>query len=96
MTLLDAVKRLNQPCELRIHTQDGYIVNSLNNSLKIWAKNGYQLRNGDIAKNRLGWEGLWNHLHEHLFIAETGMHSYYSWMIAEMERKNGLHSRNTE
>lgn len=96
MTLLDAVKRLNQPCELHIHTQDGYIVNSLNNSLKTWAKNGYQLRSGDIVKNRMEWEGLWNYLHEHLFTAETGTHSYYSWMMTEMERKNDFHSRNTE
>lgn len=88
LTLEDALKRLNQPCEIHIHTQDEYVLTSIEKYLPIWAGNGYRNRKGDLIKNHFEWGRIWELLKGHLVTAEPGMHSYYSWMLSEMKRKS--------
>lgn len=87
LALEDALKRLNQSCEIHIHSQNRYVLTSIDQYLHIWAGNGYRNRKGELIKNHFEWSRLWELLSEHLIVVEAGLHSYYSWMLSEMQRK---------
>lgn len=95
--LAKGLARINQSCEVHIHTQDEYILSSIDNNLSTWAANGWKTKKGDMLKNHFEWSRVWKHLSQHLVIIEPGMHSYYAWMIAEMGKgENAAHSGKPE
>lgn len=84
--LAKGLARINQSCELHVHTQDEYILSSIDKNLDTWAGNGWRTKKGDLLKNHFEWSRVWKHMCQHLIVMEPGMHSYYSWMMAEMEK----------
>lgn len=93
--IVDALKRINQSCELHIHTKDEYVLMAIDKNLHIWAGNGFRTAKGELVKNHFEWSRIWGLLNKHLIVAEQGPHAYYSWMVSEMKRNAG-DSRNTE
>lgn len=92
-TLIDALQRINQSCEIHVHTQNDFVLGSLVSNLPGWASNSYKSQKGTLIKNCQEWKKLWELVKKQLIIKEPGMHSYYGWMQAEMERfKNPPHS----
>ena len=87
LAMEDALKRMNRPCELHIHTQDEYVLNSIDKYLHIWAANGWRNKKGDLVKNHFEWSRLWRLLQGHLIVTEAGMHSRYSNMVTQMREK---------
>ncbi len=87
LAMEDALKRMIRPCELHIHTQDEYVLNSIDKYLHIWAANGYRNKKGDLVKNHFEWGRIWELLQGHLIVIEAGMHSRYSDMVTQMREK---------
>lgn len=86
-TLIGAMRRINKSCEVHIHTQDTYILNMIEKNLPLWAGNGYRNVKGDLVKNHFDWAALWKEVQKHRMVTEPGMHTYYSWMQAEVMRR---------
>ncbi len=82
-----AVKRLNQTCEVYIHTQNDYVLGMIYKNLSNWAANGYRTKKGDLVKSWAEWSRLYGLLKGHIYTTEEGMHSYYAWMLSEMARE---------
>lgn len=95
-TLIDAMSRINQSCEIHVHTQNDFILESLVSNLPGWASNDYRSQKGTMIKNCQEWQKLWELVKKQLIVKAPGMHSYYAWMQGEMARlKNPPHSGNT-
>lgn len=82
--LVKALKRINQSCEVHIHTQDTYVLNMIDKNLELWAGNGFHTVKGELVKNHFEWEQVWKLGSRHLLVAEPGEHSYFTWMQGEM------------
>lgn len=96
-TLIAAMHRINQSCEIHVHTQNDFILENLVSNLPGWASNGYKSRKGTLIKNCQEWQQLWELVKKQLIVKEPGMHSYYDWMQGEMARlKSAPHIVNTE
>lgn len=84
--LTKAVKRIKEPCELHIHTQDTFTLEMLDENLPYWAVNGYRTAKGKLIKNHFEWQNLFEASRSHLITKEAGMHTYYHWMLDEMKK----------
>lgn len=92
-TLIDAVHRINQSCEIHVHTQNDFILENLVSNLPGWASNGYKSRKGTLIKNCQEWQQLWELVKKQLIVKEPGMHEKYKDMQDKMkEMKNLPHS----
>lgn len=86
--LLEALGRLNRPCEVHIHTRNEYILRMLENNLEHWAAAGFISSKGKSVANRKEWEKLWQLGQEHLLLTEpAGKHGYSRWLLDEMGRR---------
>lgn len=85
--LCRAFERINQSCEVHIHTKDAYVLEMVDKHLEIWAGNGFLSQKGEPIKNQTAWSRLWQVTSRHLVVTEQGTHPYYNWMIAEMQRR---------
>ena len=85
--LIEAMKRLNQSCEVHIHTEDGFLLNMLQNSAQRWAENDFRNSKGTSIANKEEWEILWSLASKHIVIPKPGTHSYDSWLKKTMEER---------
>ena len=85
-TTARALGRLNQSCEVHIHSQDEYVLGMIERNLPLWGGNGFRTKKGDLVKNRFEWSRLWQILQNHLYSVEPGEHGYYMWMLGEMAK----------
>lgn len=85
-TLIDAMERINQSCEIHVHTQNDFILESLVSNLPGWASNGYRAQRGTLIKNCQEWQRLWELVKKQLVIKDPGTHQYYNWMQEEMKK----------
>ena len=53
-SLSDALDRLNQSCEVHIHTEDRFVLNMLGTQLEKWAGNNYLNARGEPIKHADG------------------------------------------
>ena len=51
-SLSDALDRLNQSCEVHIHTEDRFVLNMLDTQLEKWAGNNYLNAKGETDQAR--------------------------------------------
>lgn len=79
-----AIKRINQPCEIHLHTQNAYILNMVDKFLSTWAENDFHNSKGEPVKNADIWEHLWQQVKTHKIVIEHGMHPYYGWIQTEI------------
>lgn len=84
-TLAAAVDRLEKPCEIHIHTQNGYILNAVSRYLPQWAENDYRTAKGEYVKDHFDWMMLYGRIRKHFVVPEPGMHIWYSDMMQEMK-----------
>lgn len=64
--LAEAVRVLQVPCMLDIHTESDYIIGAVRNSwLQEWKKNGWKTARGGELKNREQWKQLERELARH-------------------------------
>lgn len=84
--LIEAMKRLNQSCEVHIHTEDTFILNMLKNNAPKWAENEFKNSKDTSIANKEEWETLWSLASKHIVIPEPGIHSYDSRLKNDMEK----------
>lgn len=85
--LIDALKRLNQNCEVHIYTSNDYVVGMINNCLDAWIRNGYKTAKGVDIANIEEWQQVAKLMKYHLVKTEKGNHVYTEKMKYEMRRK---------
>lgn len=80
--LIEAMGRINQSCQVHIHTEDTFILNMLGNNVHKWAEKDFE---GEIA-NKEQWQQLWSLSTKHIITPSPGPHTYASWLKSEMAK----------
>lgn len=86
-TLIDAMKRINQPCEIHIVSRNSYVLSMIDRNLENWANREYRTAKGYLVKDHFHWAQLWKLIQGHMIICEPGENPYSSWMRGEMTRR---------
>ena len=55
----EAMGRLNQSCEVRLHCEDTFILNMFAHNITRWAAAGYKNAKGEPIANAEAWMELW-------------------------------------
>lgn len=83
----EAMERLNQSCEVHIHTGDKFILNMMEHNLERWAANDFKTSKGRPVESEDQWRGFWKKSRGQLIRTEYGKHSYSEWIQKELERR---------
>lgn len=88
--LVEALKRLNQSCELDIYTESAHIASALEEGwLKEWQDNGWKNAKGKEISNRDLWQKTAELLNGSIYRMHVGeIHSRTRWMQFELEKKH--------
>lgn len=90
--LVEALKRLREPCDVKVYTDSTYISAAIENGwLDEWAVNGWKTRKAKNVANRELWEALRELLKIHTVIFTRAEGEYSSWLKCEVERKERTH-----
>lgn len=87
IAMIEAMKRLNQTCEVHIHTSDTFVLNMMDYNLERWAGNGFKTGKGEPVTNPEEWKQLWILKRQQLITTVPGNHEYSEWLIDEMKRR---------
>lgn len=86
--LVDALGRINKPCELKIYTNSFYVSAGLQNWLPNWKANDWKTSKEEEISNVDLWKLLDELISQHNVTVLVGeKHQYKDWMLAECERK---------
>jgi len=85
--MVKALERLNQTCEVHLHTEDEYVIHMLENRLDIWAGNGFMTAKGHAVANQTEWMQIRNLSQRQLILSELGEHTYTSWLKTEIKKR---------
>lgn len=91
--LIEALKRLREPCSLTIYTDSAYMANAVNSGwTERWAEAGWQTIKGKDVANKELWQELIELLRQHevSFDTENDI-GYRSWLETEIKRKENAH-----
>lgn len=56
--VIEALRRLKEPCRLRVHTDSQYLRNGITAWIDGWKRNGWKTRDRRPVKNRELWEAM--------------------------------------
>ena len=89
ITLYHALKRFTRPSVITIHTDCGYLVNSVNEGwMERWQKSTWKNKSGQEVKNKYLWQLVYDLSRGHQVKATYEKHhEYKNWMQAEMKRR---------
>lgn len=91
--LAEALKRLNRPCDLRIHVSCQHVLNSMRNGwARQWQKNEWRSAKGAKVKNAELWAEVLDLLDLHLYTFTDEDHPYRKWMQEQL-KPSGTRSR---
>ena len=93
LTIEEALKKLNKPCELKIYTTP-YIWTAFNMWLPRWKENGWKNQKGQDVDEE--FKRLENLLKPHSYLLETEKHEYSVWLKRETVKEEIRCSTNTE
>jgi len=86
--LIEALKRLLKPCEIKVHTSCRYIINCINNGwLEQWEKSWWLRSNGKEVKNADLWQQYLEVTRQHIVTYTNESHTYYEQMGKELEKE---------
>lgn len=91
--LIEALRRLREPCSLTIYTDSTHIANAVNSCwTERWEEAGWQTAKGKDVANKLLWQELIELLRQHEvnFDTENDI-GYRSWLATEVKRKETEH-----
>lgn len=87
ITTLNALRRLNEPCELTIW-QSGWIQRAFEEEwLQKWNENGWIAVSGKPVNYREEWTELSKILSNNIYEFRIGHHSYSDWMERELKKE---------
>lgn len=91
--LIEALRRLREPCSLTIYTDSAYIANAVDSGwTERWDEAGWQTVKGKDVANKELWQELIELLRQHEvnFDTENDI-GYRSWLATEVKRKETEH-----
>lgn len=77
-SLIRAFERINQTCEVHIHTENQYVLNALMNYLDGWIGKDFRNKKGQQVSEE--WAAVYPHKIKHLIVPEPGKHEYSEWL----------------
>ena len=80
IALIEAFDRINQSCEVHIHTENEFILNMLQKNAHKWAEKGFVTKKGTPIANQEEWQQLWSLASKHNVIPEPGTHQFDKWI----------------
>lgn len=83
----EALGRLNQSCEVHIHSEDRFVLNMIEHNMDRWAANDFKNAKGKPVESEEEWRLFWKRSRGQLLRIEIGKHSYSEWIREEMERR---------
>lgn len=83
----EALGRLNQPCKVRIHTENGFVTNMAKCYLENWASADFKTARGKTLENEQEWRKLWDFTQSHQLTMMRGTHNYTKRMKDQMADK---------
>ena len=86
----EALRRLNQCCEVRVHVENRFIANMIENNLDRWAGTDFKTTKGKYLENKEEWKRLWELSQKQLIIMAAGRHSYSSWIEEQIKEKGNV------
>lgn len=85
--MIQAMERLNQTCEVHLHTEDEFVLHMLENRLDVWAGNGFVTAKGRAVANQTEWMMLRSLSQRQLILCKPGSHAYTGWMREEIKKR---------
>ena len=86
-TLTAALKRVHEPCKIRIYASNRFVLGMIRDKIKIWARDDFMVHETAV-KNREDWKALWEEIEKHEVSVEIGKHAYSDWLLIEMEERS--------
>ncbi len=84
--IITALKRVNQPCFIRVFTRCEHILNTIQNGWHlVWKENNWCNAKGKPVKNADLWEGMLLEFDKHTFSFSGSSHEYTNWMKRELD-----------
>ena len=83
--LIEALRKLNKPCELEIYASNAFTAAVLNDYLPKWEANGWKTSKGEDVIEL--YKELKNLLKPHKFHGENGINSYTEWLTREAQKE---------
>lgn len=86
-TILAALKRLNQSCDVTVHTDTRYTASSYAQGwLARWLANGWKNAKGEEIAHREEWQQMYEIFRKHrVTFSILQDHEYKNWMLAQMK-----------
>lgn len=94
-TLLPALERLREPCELSVYGRNSFVLHMLPVRLGEWAEAGF-ISNGRPVMNGEEWKKIWEQVKIHKVNCQAGEHPYSAWLLREMEDWNEKKDKEAE
>ncbi|WP_343247749.1 hypothetical protein [Diplocloster hominis] len=87
MAMTEAMGRLNQSCEVYLHTEDEFVLFMIERNLETWAENEFLTTKGKPVANQEEWIQLWQLAQKQLILTVPGKHVYSGWLSSEIHRR---------
>lgn len=82
---MEALGRMKRPVHLKIYTNCGHVLHSLQNHWPIqWKNNGWKNAKGKPVSNAELWEKVMEELEPHVYLITEEEHTYSVWMRTEL------------
>lgn len=88
IVLVDALKRINKSCELKIFTESEHIHAGITNWMQKWSENEWKNSKGNDIANKELWIEVFSGLSMHQYeVVCNERHEYSDWLFREVETK---------
>ena len=84
--VVSALKRMQKPADITIHTEDAYIL-TYARMIDELAAGGFLKSDGTVIKNRELWEEFYELTKPHSLTVRVGNHQYTNWIRSELKRR---------
>lgn len=82
--LAEALARVKPGNEVVIHSDNNFILNSIEKNLENWAWNDFSKAAGKPVANAEEWQKIWHSLKDTEHHVIIGNHQYTNWLIAQI------------
>lgn len=82
----EALGRLTQSCEVRLHCEDRFVLNMIEHNLESWEKADYKTSKGEPVVNEVGWRECRRLTRGQKIVPVPGAHERKEEIKKEMEK----------
>lgn len=86
IALAFAMSRADMTEEVVIHSENKFLIGSIDTRLEQWMENDFTKKNGEEIRYLNAWKYIGKKLEGRKFDTVLGGHPYYGWMMEEMKK----------